>query len=640
MDRDQIKSILKSELANYVNSITSKSKSGMYVCPLCHSGEGANGTGAFSVKGEQWKCFVCQKGGDIFDLIGEYENIADYTEQVKRAKEIFNINSPEYQKPTKTEQYTHTHTHNSIHASQEEVQKMNFVEYYKETHKHLNETDYLTKRGISTELADRFFIGYDAKEQRIIIPINNGYYKARAISDAVTPKYKIPKGATTTVFNEKALKEAKAPIFIVEGELDAMSIIQAGGEAIGLGSTSNANKFLQTLQETDKDKIFIIALDNEEEGTPAYNAVQTATETLVKGFTERDIQHYVLNPYGACHDANEALINDYATLESTIQTVKNFKSEAELAEQAEYLQNATSNHLQNFINGISSSVATPYTETGFKNLDTVLEGGLYEGLYFIGAISSLGKTTLILQIADQIAQQGRDVLIFSLEMARSELIAKSISRHTLQYVLENGGEMKHAKTTRGITTGVRYKNYCKEELNIIQQSIEAYGKYANHIYITQSLGDIGAEQVRETVEKHIKYTGNTPVVVIDYLQILAPADIRATDKRNVDTAVFELKKISRDYKLPMIAISSLNRQNYSNKISMEAFKESGAIEYSSDVLLGLQLKGAGEKGFDVDEAKNKDPREIELVIMKNRNGKAGAKVEFKFYPMFNYFREE
>ena len=53
---------------------------------------------------------------------------------------------------------------------------------------------------------------------------------------------------------------------------------------------------------------------------------------------------------------------------------------------------------------------------------------------------------------------------------------------------------------------------------------------------------------------------------------------------------------------------------------MQSFKESGAREYSSDVLLGLQLKDVGSQGFNVDEAKKKEPREIELVILKNRNG--------------------
>jgi len=74
-------------------------------------------------------------------------------------------------------------------------------------------------------------------------------------------------------------------------------------------------------------------------------------------------------------------------------------------------------------------------------------------------------------------------------------------------------------------------------------------------------------------------------------------------------------------------------------VTMEAFKESGAIEYSSDVLIGLQLKGAGSQNFDANEAKKKNPREIELVVLKNRNGATGKKVEYEYYPLFNYFKE-
>ena len=130
-----------------------------------------------------------------------------------------------------------------------------------------------------------------------------------------------------------------------------------------------------------------------------------------------------------------------------------------------------------------------------------------------------------------------------------------------------------------------------------------------------------------------------PVVVIDYIQILAPYNDRATDKQNTDKAVMELKRISRDYKTPVIGISSFNRANYSVPVTMEAFKESGAIEYSSDVLIGLQLKGAGQKDFDANQAKRKVPREVELVILKNRNGRTGDIIDYNYYPLFNYFTE-
>ena len=49
--------------------------------------------------------------------------------------------------------------------------------------------------------------------------------------------------------------------------------------------------------------------------------------------------------------------------------------------------------------------------------------------------------------------------------------------------------------------------------------------------------------------------------------------------------------------MPVLGISSFNRDNYNNPVGMQSFKESGAIEYSSDVLIGLQFKGVGESGW-------------------------------------------
>lgn len=66
------------------------------------------------------------------------------------------------------------------------------------------------------------------------------------------------------------------------------------------------------------------------------------------------------------------------------------------------------------------------TKTGFRNLDA--ETSLYPGLYVLGAISSLGKTTFVHQMADQIAAAGGHVIYFSLEQTVLELASKSVSR--------------------------------------------------------------------------------------------------------------------------------------------------------------------------------------------------------------------
>lgn len=392
--------------------------------------------------------------------------------------------------------------------------------------------------------------------QALIIPTGSNSFVARNISPDAEKKDRYRKNGASQLYHKKTLKEATKPIFITEGELDALSIITVGGEALGLGSTANYRQLIELLKTQKPAQPLILALDNDPDG-------EKTTEELIKELDRLQIPFYRLNPYGDKKDANEALLADREAFISAIQGAERIEEEALEAEKEDYLSNSTANHLQKFIDGIADSVNTPYIPTGFKKLDSILEGGLYEGLYIVGAISSLGKTTLITQIADQIAEAGEDVLIFSLEMARSEIMAKSISRLTMLDVLQNGGNMSNAKTTRGITTGSRYSNYSQTEKELIQRSILSYGAYAKNIYISEGIGDIGTEQIREAVRKHILFTGKKPVIVIDYLQILAPADIRATDKQNTDKAVMELKRISRDYKIPVIGISSFNRANYS-----------------------------------------------------------------------------
>lgn len=657
MERQDAREQLKGYLRNYVESVTQKSKgANLYVCPLCGSGTGKSGTGAFSIKnGTSWKCFSCNAGGDIFDLYGAINGTADHNEQLRGLSELYGVQvasyrstaqedfSPEYQNPAKNERYTHNSIHTSVYT---QTEAEDYTDFFLQAHKAVEQTDYWKKRGLSKETVDRFKLGYVAEwrhpkapkaptSPRLIIPTSTGSYLARDTRDEIPAEqkpYSKSKVGSIQLFNKRALQTATKPIFIVEGELDALSIIEVGGEAVALGTTTKSKALVELLKAQAPAQALIIALDNDEAG-------QRASRELTEGLQGLNIPCYSFNPCGEYKDANEALQRDREALTIAVAEAEHLQDEEEQAKRDAYLKNSTANYLQSFINGIADSVDTPYIPTGFKKLDSVLDGGLYEGLYIVGAISSLGKTTIITQIADQIARAGTDVLIFSLEMARAEIMAKSISRHTLQSVLATGGDIRNAKTARGITTGKRYIDYSQTERDLINNAIMEYSQYAQNIYISEGVGDIGAEQIRETVQKHILYTGKTPVVIIDYLQILAPYSERATDKQNTDKAVMELKRISRDYKTPVIGISSFNRANYKEAVTMEAFKESGAIEYSSDILIGLQLKGAGKKEFDANEAKRKDPREIELVILKNRNGRTGDSLSFNFYPLFNYFEE-
>ena len=129
----------------------------------------------------------------------------------------------------------------------------------------------------------------------------------------------------------------------------------------------------------------------------------------------------------------------------------------------------------------------------------------------------------------------------------------------------------------------------------------------------------------------------TPVVMVDYLQLL---NIRSTtsltDKQLVDKNIVELKNISTDFHTPVITISSLNRASYNSKdIDFSVFKESGSIEHNGDILIGLQFQDKS----DPNEAKQKEPRDIEAVILKQRNAPVGTKINFLFHAKYNCFEE-
>ena len=628
---------MKTRLLEVVESVTTKSKSGGYVCPLCGSGTGVHGTGAFSVydNGTRWKCFSCGKGGDVFDLVGELKGLPDTRERIKATKEILGAETMS----DKNLGFEFTFDGNELEkVKQEQPPEKDLTDFLLQAAEHISDTDY--HRGISLETLKRFKVGYAPDwaiheglptSPRLIIPTSRYSYIARDTREGLTDQQKrfskMKKGKTH-LFNINALTTAQSPIWIVEGEIDALSIIDVGGEAVSLGSTSMVKQFLKLIKDVVPRQPLIVAMDNDPSG-------KKAAEELCAGLKAAGISFTGYSWEGGKKDANEVLMSDRAALEKVVHEGKNTIITAE----ERYSRTSVDYYLQDFQKKIANGANKEPISTGFETLDKAIGGGLLDGLYVVGAISSLGKTALMGQIWDNVAAGGHDVLIFSLEMSKDELIARSVSRHTLTEALKAGCRIDKAKSALGITLGSRYRFYDDTDRKLISNAINAYGAYAGHIYIKEGQGKTGINQIKAAVGEHYHLTGRKPVVVIDYLQILEPDNMRATDKQNTDKAVKELKQLSRDYQIPVIAISSFNRANYSVAVGMEAFKESGAIEYSADVLIGLQLKGAGQEGFDVNAAKAKDTREIEAVILKNRKGRAGGKIGLYYKPMYNYFEE-
>ena len=632
---------------------------------------------SYDRKRQKCHCFGCEADYDTFDLIGIDYGLTDDKEIFKKAYEVFNVEVDGMTRETgsneqrKTDISRNKTNHNNGGDSQrkqaEETPLADYTDYYRECMKRLGETDYLDRRGIPRDIAERFMLGYDPEWRhpkapeavpltpRLIIPTSKESYVARVTdNDLVDKKYWKPKVGRVHFINIKAIKSPlDTPVFVTEGELNALSIITAGGVAVATGSASNTRLFVNYIKEHNIKAYFVIAMDNDKAGIDA-------AERLRKGFAEANIRYEQINLYGEENDANDILVKDRAALEKAVAEVKN-RLEAEIqaekeAEKAEYMKSSVANRVNTFWNGIKSGNNDNYYPTGFPQLDRVLEGGLYPGVYVVGAISSLGKTLFCMQICDQVAQSGRDVIVFSLEMSRDELMARSISRHTYLEAMERTGNSQEAKTQLGVRIGKRWKNYSNKELEILESAKNTYRAYASHLYIHEGIGDIGVTRIKDTVESHIRVTGNKPLVFIDYLQIMAPYHAERygqSDKQKTDDNMLELKRLSRDLDLPILAISSLNRENYTAAINMTAFKESGAIEYSSDVLIGLQYHGMDDAKIS-GKGNAKTPDElaanaalsnmlgkkvaIDAKILKNRSG-AKKNVVLNMIAMFNYVED-
>jgi replicative DNA helicase len=255
-------------------------------------------------------------------------------------------------------------------------------------------------------------------------------------------------------------------------------------------------------------------------------------------------------------------------------------------------------------------------------------------------MSGMGKTTFALQVADNLAQTGHDVLYVSLEMSKMDLSAKSVSRRMLIASASTFGvDASHCMTTDQILTFVvgDEKNDPATE-SLFVDAKRQQRQTAKRLFIRNERW--GVSEIEKDVAEFTK-SRISPVLMIDYLQQLKASNARNSDKQNIDSDISRIKEIAMKYNIPVIVISSLNRLAYYKPVTVDAFKESGSIEYSADCLLALQLYGVGPNDnrtmdqYQMDMAKY--PRVTELVILKERNRPAYDRKILDYYTKFNFF---
>ena len=250
---------------------------------------------------------------------------------------------------------------------------------------------------------------------------------------------------------------------------------------------------------------------------------------------------------------------------------------------------------------------------GFDNLDNSL-GGIPTGLHIVGANPGMGKTSFADQLADHNALKGFKGLFFSAEMNYNELLFRKIQR-----------ELNIA------VNRLRKGDLCDREL---EKVIAFKDQLSKNLYIND-VSNLDVNRLKSIAHlQKAKY--GLDFIVIDYLQLLS---VKLGGKSNKYEEVTEiskqLKSLSKDLKIPVIALAQLNRNNQSRESKqpiLSDLRDSGSIEQDADSIIFIHRDDYFDKNS---QRKGK----ADIIIAKNRYGETATHT-LKWIPTLTKFEED
>jgi replicative DNA helicase len=263
------------------------------------------------------------------------------------------------------------------------------------------------------------------------------------------------------------------------------------------------------------------------------------------------------------------------------------------------------------INDFLQPEKKPGIAVPFRTLHETLGGLPPERLVVIAARTAVGKTAIVGQISECASAAGHRVVWVSQEMSAPDILLRSIAgrANVSAYRLRQGrlSPLERAGVQRETNELVNLG----DRLRIVDSDITISGIAA----LLRSLAARGSR---------------TDLLVIDYLQLLSSADRYENRVQEVAALSRGLKKISRQFRIPVVALSQLIRQPSTEEPQLHWLKESGAIEQDADAVVFLWLR---------DEPKEADAvREVFWKVGKNRHGLLN-RGRLNFYPKFCRFEE-
>lgn len=259
--------------------------------------------------------------------------------------------------------------------------------------------------------------------------------------------------------------------------------------------------------------------------------------------------------------------------------------------------------------------------TGYQALDKMTAGLQPEELIILAARPAVGKTAFALNIAQNVGTKtDQAVAIFSLEMGATSLVNRMLCAE---------GTIEAHNLRTGQLTEVEW-----------QSLVMAMGSLSKaDIYIDDTPG-IKITEIRAKCRKLAQEKGNLGLILIDYLQL-----IEGTGKENRQQEVSDisrqLKKLAKELKVPVIALSQLSRgveQRQDKRPVLSDIRESGSIEQDADIVAFLYRDDyyRDEEGDEDNSEEKEDNNIVEVIIEKNRSGARGT-VELLFIKEYNKF---
>lgn len=324
--------------------------------------------------------------------------------------------------------------------------------------------------------------------------------------------------------------------------------------------------------------------------------IQTATKIVQSGYDQKDSLETILD------DAEQAILkvsdNKNRTGFLRISDVLNTT-----VEQLEVLAKQ-----KGYVTGVP---------TGYIDLDKMTTGLHPEELIILAARPAVGKTAFVLNIAQNVATKSKGVVaIFSLEMGAESLVNRMLCAE---------GSIDAGNMRTGNLTDEEWSN-----LFIAMGSLGS-----SDIYIDDTPG-IKMAEMRAKCRKLAQEKGGLDLIVIDYLQLIEGSG-RENRQQEVSEISRQLKKLAKELKVPVIALSQLSRgveQRQDKRPVLSDIRESGSIEQDADIVAFLYRDDYYQR--DSDEEPTVDNNIVEVIIEKNRSGARGT-VKLLFKKEYNKF---